>query len=87
MITSTFYPPYHLGGDATHVKYLAEELPKRDHEIHVMHSLNAYRAKRTNFRFVKKEPEKDNIFLHRIESIPYSASYDLLTLLEHKNRF
>jgi hypothetical protein len=29
LFTSTFYPPYHIGGDAIYVKYLAEELPKK----------------------------------------------------------
>jgi glycosyltransferase involved in cell wall biosynthesis len=46
LFTSTFYPPYHLGGDATHVRYLAEELARKGHEVHVVHSLDAYRLKR-----------------------------------------
>jgi len=46
VFTSSFYPPYHLGGDANHVRYLAEELVNRGHEVHVLHSLDAYRAKR-----------------------------------------
>lgn len=45
VMTSTFYPPYHLGGDATHVKALKEELEKRGHEVHVLHSLDAFRLK------------------------------------------
>ena len=35
VMTSTFYPPYHLGGDAMHVKYLADELTRLGHEVHV----------------------------------------------------
>jgi glycosyltransferase involved in cell wall biosynthesis len=46
IMTSTFYPPYHLGGDATHVKALKEELQKRGHEVHILHSLDAFRLKR-----------------------------------------
>lgn len=46
LFTSTFYPPYHIGGDAVHVKYLAEELAKLGHEVHVFYSLDAYRLKR-----------------------------------------
>jgi glycosyltransferase involved in cell wall biosynthesis len=46
LFTSTFYPPYHLGGDAIHVRYLAEELARKGHEVHVVHSLDAYRLKR-----------------------------------------
>jgi glycosyltransferase involved in cell wall biosynthesis len=45
VMTSTFYPPYHLGGDAVHVRYLAEELAKRGHEVHVLHSLDAFALK------------------------------------------
>jgi glycosyltransferase involved in cell wall biosynthesis len=46
LYTSSFYPPYHLGGDAVHVKYLAEEIVERGHEVHVLHSLDAYNVKR-----------------------------------------
>ena len=46
LMTSTFYPPYHIGGDAVHVNYLAEELARRGHEVHVMFSMDAYRLKR-----------------------------------------
>jgi glycosyltransferase involved in cell wall biosynthesis len=46
VMTSTFYPPFHLGGDATHVKALKEELEKRGHEVHVLHSLDAFSLKR-----------------------------------------
>lgn len=45
-MVSSFYPPYHIGGDAMHVKYLAEELAKRGHEVHVLHSIDAYKVKR-----------------------------------------
>ncbi|MGE5555456.1 MAG: glycosyltransferase [Methanocella sp.] len=48
LFTSSFYPPYHIGGDAVHVKYLAEELAKLGHEVHVLHSIDAYRVKRKN---------------------------------------
>ncbi|MDD1744000.1 MAG: glycosyltransferase [Methanomassiliicoccales archaeon] len=46
IMTSTFYPPFHLGGDATHVKMLKEALEKRGHEVDVIYSLDAYRLKR-----------------------------------------
>jgi len=45
VMASTFYPPYHLGGDAVHVRYLAEELVRRGHEVHVVHSLDAFALK------------------------------------------
>jgi glycosyltransferase involved in cell wall biosynthesis len=46
LMTTTFYPPNHIGGDATFVKYLAEELVKRGHEVHVMTSIDAYHLKK-----------------------------------------
>lgn len=70
LFSTAFYPPYHLGGDATHVKYLAEELAKAGHEIHVIHSLDAYRVKRGKSRF-QEDPENSNIHVHRISSTPY----------------
>lgn len=66
-MTSTFYPPYHIGGDAIHVYYLANELAKRDHEVHVIHLLDSYSFKRKNKP--KNEYENnDNIILHSIKS-------------------
>ena len=46
LLATTFYPPYHLGGDAVHVQYLAEALASRGHEVHVEFSPAAYRLKR-----------------------------------------
>ena len=65
-MTSTFYPPYHLGGDAVHVKYLAEALVKMGHEVHVIHSLDAFRVKSKK----KSEPESSNVHVHTLDS-PY----------------
>jgi glycosyltransferase involved in cell wall biosynthesis len=42
VMVSTFYPPYHLGGDAVHVYLLANELAKAGHSVHVIHSLDSY---------------------------------------------
>lgn len=68
LFSTSYYPPYHLGGDATHVKYLAEELANKGHEVHILHSLDAYRIKRKNFDILEQEPDKKNIFVHRIKS-------------------
>ncbi len=40
---STFYPPFHLGGDAVYVKRLVHELADRGHEIEVIHCIDAFR--------------------------------------------
>ena len=41
MIT-TFYPPFHFGGDAVYVYQLSNELARRGHEVHVIHCRDAY---------------------------------------------
>ena len=68
VFTSTFYPPYHVGGDATHVEYLAEELVKRGHEVHIIHSLDAYKIKRNKQLPVKQTEQKKNLFINTLES-------------------
>ncbi|HKW43204.1 MAG TPA: glycosyltransferase [Thermoplasmata archaeon] len=35
LLTASSYPPFHLGGDAIHVRYLAEALAAQGHEVHV----------------------------------------------------
>jgi glycosyltransferase involved in cell wall biosynthesis len=64
LMTTTFYPPYHVGGDAVHVKYLADELVKRGHEVHVFHSLDAYRLKRKE----QRTEEQSEVHLHTLKS-------------------
>ncbi len=45
LMTASFYPPYHLGGDANHVRYLAEALAAQGHEVHVEYAPAALRLK------------------------------------------
>lgn len=42
LMVSTYYPPYHLGGDAVFVRHLSEELVHRGHKVHIFHNPNAY---------------------------------------------
>ncbi len=46
LMTASFYPPYHLGGDANHVRYLAEALAEKGHQVHVEYSPAALALKR-----------------------------------------
>lgn len=64
-MTSTFYPPYHIGGDAVHVKYLADELTNLGHEVHVMHSIDAYNMKRTS---LSEEGGEEMVVTHPLKS-------------------
>src|SRR5712692_1478003 len=45
-MVTTFYPPWHFGGDAVQVYRLSEALAERGHEVDVVHSIDAYRLKR-----------------------------------------
>lgn len=44
-MVTTFYPPYHFGGDGVFVYRLAEELAARGHRVDVVHSVDAYHLK------------------------------------------
>ena len=41
-MVTTFYPPYHFGGDAVFVYRLTEALAARGHKVDVIHSTDAY---------------------------------------------
>jgi glycosyltransferase involved in cell wall biosynthesis len=43
-MVTTFYPPYHFGGDARAVRHLAHALVRRGHEVDVIHDIDAYRT-------------------------------------------
>jgi len=42
LMISSHYPPNHLGGDAVMAKYLADELARRGHEVHVLYDPEVY---------------------------------------------
>ncbi|MBA2271792.1 MAG: glycosyltransferase family 4 protein [Chthoniobacterales bacterium] len=42
-MVTTFYPPYHFGGDAVFLYRLTEALAERGHAVDVIHSVDAYR--------------------------------------------
>ncbi len=46
-LVTTFYPPYHFGGDAIFVHRLARALAARGHRVDVVHSVDAYRLSRS----------------------------------------
>ncbi|MHC1592707.1 MAG: glycosyltransferase [Methermicoccaceae archaeon] len=67
LLTSTFYPPYHVGGDAIAVQRQAELLASLGHEVHVAFSPAAYamKAKAGGRGEVLEVPEALNgVFLH-----------------------
>jgi glycosyltransferase involved in cell wall biosynthesis len=42
-MVTTFYPPFHFGGDAMYTYRLTEALAERGHKVDVVHSVDAYR--------------------------------------------
>ncbi|TAL58333.1 MAG: glycosyltransferase [Nanoarchaeota archaeon] len=65
LMTTSFYPPYHVGGADTLVKYFAEQLAKEGHEVHVLFSLDAFRLKRP---YAKKKEDYNGVKVHALES-------------------
>ena len=67
MVTS-FYPPYHVGGACTHVYYLANELAKKGHEVHVLYSKDAYYLKRKHKPSTSNYVNHENVHLHELKT-------------------
>src|SRR5436309_9750542 len=68
LLVTTFYPPYHLGGDATHVQYIARALAKRGHEVHVEFSPAAFRLKSRRKPAATDRSSDESVHLHPIRS-------------------
>lgn len=65
-MVTTYYPPYHFGGDATYVRSLAQALKRRGHEIEVIHCLDAYALKK-GYQTASIQEEDDSIIVHRLQ--------------------
>jgi len=65
-MVTTFYPPYHFGGDATYVRALSRALVARGHEVDVIHCEDAYQT--VSHTQVSKEISDDGITVHRLKS-------------------
>jgi glycosyltransferase involved in cell wall biosynthesis len=66
-MVTTFYPPYHFGGDGVFVYRLTQALAERGHSVDVIHSVDAYRLQHP------ADPEitfshHPNVKLHSIET-------------------
>ena len=76
---TTFYPPYHFGGDGVFVYRLSEALAERGHSVDVIHSVDAYRLQH------RAEPEVEfshhaNVNVHALRT----KSSKLSTLASHQ---
>lgn len=66
-MVTTFYPPYHFGGDATYVRALSRALVARGHAVDVVHCEDAYRLAGKP----ESEPAastEDGVVVHRLKS-------------------
>ena len=64
---TTFYPPYHFGGDALYVYRLSEALAAGGHAVDVVHSVDAYRLQHVADPELPFEHHA-NVTLHPLES-------------------
>jgi glycosyltransferase involved in cell wall biosynthesis len=67
LMTSSFFPPFHVGGDATHVEYLSNLLGQNGYNVHVLHSIDAYKIKRRG-KLILKTKVQPNVATHPISS-------------------
>ena len=63
---TTFYPPFHFGGDAMGIERLVAALARRGHEVEVIHDADAWRilAKRPDPPPLELPP---GVTVHRLE--------------------
>lgn len=66
MIT-TFYPPYHFGGDANYVRQLCHTLVEMGNEVEVIHDIDAYKVLSNG---INPEPigEPEGLTVHGLQS-------------------
>lgn len=75
-MVTTFYPPYHFGGDAVFVQALARALVAKGHYVEVVHCEDAYRLRGREQAAV--QTERDGVVVHRLRS-PFGMLSPLIT--------
>ncbi len=66
-MVTTFYPPYHFGGDAVFIRRLSHALARRGHDVHVIHDVDAFRLLAPD-REIVETAEPEGLTVHRLES-------------------
>jgi len=79
LMVSTHFPPYNMGGDANLVGYLAEELARRGHDVHVAYNPSVYRILRGALPQGRNEAVIRDVTIH--EFVPFAARPSLLLTL------
>jgi len=77
-LVTTFYPPYHFGGDAVFVQRLANAIAARGHTVDVVHSVDAYRLSAS-------APREGGVETQGVRRLPLETPVPFLsTLLSHQ---
>jgi glycosyltransferase involved in cell wall biosynthesis len=66
-MVTTFYPPYHFGGDAIGIQRLSRALARRGHAVEVIHNADAWRILSGRADPPEDAPEP-GIAVHRLET-------------------
>ncbi len=68
-MVTTFYPPYHFGGDAIYIYRLCNELARRGHTVEVVHCTDAYHSlHRADPPNPQNFPNHPNVRVHHLKS-------------------
>jgi glycosyltransferase involved in cell wall biosynthesis len=66
-MVTTFYPPFHAGGDAIYVQALARALVRRGHDVEVIHCEDAFRLRGGSAAAAPaRDDADDDIVVHRL---------------------
>lgn len=65
-MVTTYYPPYHFGGDGVFVQNLARALVRQGHHVEVIHCEDAYRLGAEHSQ--PDEDSPDGVIVHRLHS-------------------
>jgi glycosyltransferase involved in cell wall biosynthesis len=76
-MVTTFYPPYHFGGDAMYIYRLSHALARRGHTVDVLHDRDAYHLARRD-EPAQRFPDHPNVRVTAMKS-PFGALSPLLT--------
>jgi glycosyltransferase involved in cell wall biosynthesis len=78
-MVSTFYPPYHFGGDAMYVYRLSNALARRGHRVTVIHCVDSYQLL-SSVEPTDTYPNHPNVRVERLRS-PWGKLSPLVTYL------
>lgn len=67
-MVTTFYPPYHFGGDALAVRRLVHALARRGHRVDVIHDIDSYLLKSREPEPPRPLPEPPTVRVHGLRS-------------------